>query len=98
MEFRILGPLEVAQGDRDVALGGGKERALFAVLLVHANEVLPSERLIEELWGDAAPATAAKSVQMYVSHLRRALRGERGDNGADELLVTRALRRVHAAA
>ena len=90
MEFRILGPLEVVEGDRVVALGSGKARALLAVLLLHANEVVPSERLIEELWGEAAPVTVAKSVQTYVSHLRRALRGERGDNGADGLLVTRA--------
>jgi predicted ATPase/DNA-binding SARP family transcriptional activator len=90
MEFRILGPLEVVDGDRVVALGGGKERALLAVLLLHANEVVPSERLIDELWGEAAPVTVAKSVQIYVSHLRRALRGERGENGADGLLVTRA--------
>ena len=90
MEFRILGPLEVVEGDRVVALGSGKARALLAVLLLHANEVVPSERLIEELWGDAAPVTVAKSVQTYVSHLRRALHGEQGDNGADGLLVTRA--------
>ena len=90
MEFRILGPLEVVEGDRDVALGGPKERALLAVLLLHANAVVPSERLIDELWGEAAPVTAAKNVQLYVSHLRRALRGERGEYGADGLLVTRA--------
>ena len=90
MEFRILGPLEVVAGDRVVALGGGKERALLAVLLLHANEVVPSERLIDELWGEAAPATVAKMVQVYVSHLRKALRGEQGENGADGLLVTRA--------
>jgi predicted ATPase/DNA-binding SARP family transcriptional activator len=90
MEFRILGPLEVVAGDRLVAVGAGKERALLAVLLLHANEVVPSERLIDELWGEAAPATVAKMVQGYVSHLRRALRGGGAGNGADGLLVTRA--------
>jgi DNA-binding SARP family transcriptional activator len=90
MEFRILGPLEVVEGDRVVALSGGKERALLAVLLLHANEVVPSERLIDELWGEAAPATVAKMVQVYVSHLRKALRGKRVENGVDGLLVTRA--------
>jgi predicted ATPase/DNA-binding SARP family transcriptional activator len=90
MEFRILGPLEVIEGDRLVALGRGKERALLAVLLLHANEVVPSERLIDELWGEAAPTTVAKSVQVYVSHLRRALRGGGAGDGADGLLVTRA--------
>ena len=93
MEFRILGPLEVVEGDRVVALGSGKARALLAVLLLHANEVVPSERLIDELWGESAPATVAKSVQVYVSHLRRALRGGGAENGADGRLVTR----VHAA-
>jgi DNA-binding SARP family transcriptional activator len=90
MEFCILGPLEVVEGDRVVALGGGTERVLLAVLLLHANEVVPSERLIDELRCEAAPATVAKSVQVYVSHLRRALRGGPAENGVDGLLVTRA--------
>src|ERR1051326_6496875 len=92
MEFRILGPLEVVEGDRDVALGGPKDRALLAVLLLHANEVVPSERLIDELWGEAAPVTAAKSVHLYGSHLRRALRGGRRGRGAGD-----PRRRLHAA-
>jgi predicted ATPase/DNA-binding SARP family transcriptional activator len=90
MEFRILGPLEVHDGDRRIAIGGGKQRALLALLLLNANEVVPSERLIEELWGEAAPATAAKSVQLYVSGLRKALHGGAVGNGADGLLLTRA--------
>src|SRR4051794_12717625 len=90
MEFRILGPLEIADGDRVVHLGAGKQRALLAVLLLHANEVVASERLIEDLWGDAAPATAAKSVQVYVSQVRKALRnGEPQDDG-ERVLLTRA--------
>jgi DNA-binding SARP family transcriptional activator len=83
MEFRILGPLEVFEGDRRVALGGPKQRALLAVLLLHANEVVASERLIDELWGEHPPATAAKSVQLYVSRLRKELHS--GPNG---LLLT----------
>jgi DNA-binding SARP family transcriptional activator len=74
MEFRILGPLEVAERDRQVALGRGKQRSLLALLLLHANEVVPSEQLIDELWGERPPPTAAKSVQVYVSQLRKALR------------------------
>src|SRR3954471_6170959 len=73
MDIRILGPLEVVDGDRVAALGGAKPRALLAVLVLHLNEVVTRERLIEEIWSDAAPATAAKSVQVYVSALRRSL-------------------------
>ncbi|HET8754706.1 MAG TPA: BTAD domain-containing putative transcriptional regulator [Solirubrobacteraceae bacterium] len=73
MEYRILGPLEVADRDREVLLGGGRQRSLLALLLLHANEVVSSERLIDELWGDAPPPTAAKTVQVYVSQLRKAL-------------------------
>jgi DNA-binding SARP family transcriptional activator len=76
MEFRLLGPLEALDGDRSIALGGAKQRALLAVLLLHANEVVSSDRLIAELWGERPPATAAKSVQTYVSRLRKEL-GER---------------------
>ena len=73
MEFRLLGPLEVLESDRPVPLGRGRQRALFALLLIHANEVVSTDRLIDELWGDAPPRTALKSVQVYVSHLRKAL-------------------------
>lgn len=56
-----------------VDIGSGKRRALLANLLIHANEVVPAERLIDELWNEHPPATAAKSVQVYVSQLRKAL-------------------------
>src|SRR5215211_2241360 len=73
MEFRILGPLEVAEGGVPVALGAPKQRALLAVLLLHANEVVSAGRLVDELWGEAPPARAAKLVQHYVSGLRKVL-------------------------
>lgn len=73
MEFRILGPLEVVDGERPLALRSGKERALLAFLLLHANEVVPSARLIDELWGERPPPTATKILQNTVSHLRKAL-------------------------
>jgi DNA-binding SARP family transcriptional activator/tetratricopeptide (TPR) repeat protein len=79
MEFRILGPLEALEGGRAVLLGGSKQRALLALLLLHANETLGVDRLIDELWGECPPATAAKTVRVYVSRLRKALRGGNGD-------------------
>jgi DNA-binding SARP family transcriptional activator len=82
MEFRLLGPLEVAEHDRMLALGALKQRSLLAVLLLHANEVVSVERLIDELWGESPPATVGKSVQVYVSRLRKQL--------GDDRLVTRA--------
>jgi DNA-binding SARP family transcriptional activator len=81
MEFRILGPLEVAEGGRLVSLGRGKQRSLLALLLLHANEVVSSEQLINELWGERPPATAAKSVQVYVSSLRKVLGPANGTTG-----------------
>ena len=71
MRFRILGPLEA--GDPPLPLGGGKQRALLAVLLLSARRTVSRSRLIEDLWGDDVPDTAAKMVQIYVSHLRKAL-------------------------
>jgi class 3 adenylate cyclase/predicted ATPase len=73
MEFWILGPLEVHDHGRQIPLGGGKQRALLGVLLLHANESISSERLIDELWGDQPPARAHKLVQGYVSGLRKLL-------------------------
>jgi DNA-binding SARP family transcriptional activator/class 3 adenylate cyclase len=73
MEFRILGPLEVRDGDREVRLRGGKERALLALLLVNANRTLALDRIVDALWGEDVPETAQKMVQVYVSHLRKLL-------------------------
>ena len=73
MEFRILGPLEVRRDGQALALGGAQQRALLAVLLIHRGEVVSTDRLIDELWGERAPATAAKTVQGYVSQLRKEL-------------------------
>ena len=87
MDFRILGPLEVSDQGREPAIAAGKQRALLVILLLHANEVVSSDRLIEELWGERPPGSAAKSLQVHVSRLRHAL--ERGDgNGAESMIVT----------
>ena len=73
MRYRVLGPLEVRDGDESVRLAGSKQRALLALFLLHANQVLSRDRLIDELWGDAPPATAVTSLQMHVSRLRKLL-------------------------
>jgi YVTN family beta-propeller protein len=77
VDFRILGPLEIEDDGRVLPLGGSKQRALLALLLLHANEVVARDRLIDELWGDGAPETAATAVQGYVSALRKTLGAER---------------------
>src|SRR5262252_2228760 len=76
MDYRILGPLEVVDGGESVALGRPKERLVLAVLLLHANEFVSRERLIDELWGESPPPTAGKAVNVYVSQLRKALTRE----------------------
>jgi predicted ATPase/DNA-binding SARP family transcriptional activator len=73
MEFRVLGSLEVHDDAGVVTLTGAKPRALLAVLLLHANEPVSADRLAIALWGDDAPAGAAKTIQVHVSRLRRAL-------------------------
>ena len=73
MQYRMLGPLEVLGDDGPLPLGGAKQRALLALLLLHAGRVVTRERLIDDLWGDAPPATARTTVQVYVSRLRKLL-------------------------
>ena len=85
MEFLILGALEVRDGGRQLALGAPKQRALLAILLIHANEPVPRDRLIDELWGESPPARAAHSVQVYVSQLRKLLEVEDAGESAGVL-------------
>ncbi len=77
MDFRVLGPLEVLDGDRELDLGAPKQRALLAILLLHANEVVSNDRLIDDLWEDEPPETAQKALQVYVSQLRKLVGKER---------------------
>src|SRR5262249_36262859 len=72
MEFRVLGPLEAVRDGRSVPIGGGKQRALLGLLLLHANEVVSRDRLIDELWSDRAPGTAGHSLDVQISRLRKA--------------------------
>jgi len=81
-EFRILGPLEVEGPSGPVALGGQRQRALLAMLLLEAGRVVPTERLVDQLWGEEAPKTATTSLQNAISRLRREL--------GEELLETRS--------
>jgi DNA-binding SARP family transcriptional activator len=73
MEFRILGPLQVLDEGRELPLGGAKQRALLALLLLDPNRVVSRDRLIDELWGASPPDTARTALQVYVSQLRKAL-------------------------
>jgi len=73
VDFQILGPLEVADGARPVELTGGKQRALLALLLLHAGRVVPVERLVDDLWGEEVPDSARKMIQIFVSQLRKQL-------------------------
>jgi basic membrane lipoprotein Med (substrate-binding protein (PBP1-ABC) superfamily)/DNA-binding SARP family transcriptional activator len=73
MQFRILGTLEAGIGEAAVELGPPKQRAVLAIMLMHVGQILPIDRLIDLLWGETAPRTAAHSVQVYISELRRAL-------------------------
>jgi DNA-binding SARP family transcriptional activator len=83
MQYRILGPLEATDADgTPLPIGGRKQRALLAVLLLRANEVVSTDKLIDELWGEDPPGTAANTVQVHVSNLRRAL-------GSREAILTR---------
>jgi YVTN family beta-propeller protein len=71
IEFRILGPLEVRDDGREVSIRGRKLQSLLALLLLHAGEVVARDRLIDDLWGEDPPTTAAKTLQVHVSRLRR---------------------------
>ena len=73
LEFRILGPLEVSDETGHVALGGPKQRGLLAILVLEAGRVVPTDRLVDLLWGDEAPKTATASLQNTIGRLRRAL-------------------------
>ncbi|HJQ73769.1 MAG TPA: BTAD domain-containing putative transcriptional regulator [Gaiellaceae bacterium] len=79
MEFRILGPLEVVEDGNPVALGTLKERLVLGVLLLHANEFVSRDRLIDDLWGEAPPPTARKAVNVYLSQVRKSLAGAGAD-------------------
>src|SRR5262245_24787025 len=82
MQFRVLGPLEVESENGLLPLGGARQRAVLAALVLQPNEVVARARLMEAVWGEEPPETAASALQGYVSALRKAL--------GSEAIVTRA--------
>src|SRR6202041_4070676 len=74
MRFCVLGPLEAYAGERGVAGGGGRQRALLALLVMQAGQVVSRDRLIEELWAGEPPPSGPQSLDVYLSRLRRAFR------------------------
>jgi len=85
MDFRLLGSLEVSAQGAVAELGPPKQRALLAILLLHAGEIIPVDRLIDLLWGEHPPRTANHSIQIYISDLRKAI----DSLGGKEILTTR---------
>ena len=88
-DFGILGPLEVSRCGCLVPLGGPRQRAVLALLLLEANRVVSLDRLAEDVWGGHPPEGWVTTVQIYVSHLRQALEPARARGAAGEVLVTR---------
>jgi DNA-binding SARP family transcriptional activator len=89
MRFGVLGPLEVIAESGPVPLGGQKQRVLLALLLTRPGRVVSVDALVQGLWADAPPRSAAKTLQSYVVHLRRALEPGRPRGSAGTVLVTR---------
>ena len=88
MEFRVLGPLEVVEDGRPLVMPSGRQRALLAFLLIHANRIVAAERIVDELWGDGGPESGAKAVAFHVSKLRDALEPGRRRNKPNGILAT----------
>ena len=109
MEFRILGSMEVLDGPRRARLPAGRGRAVLAMLVLHAGEVVPADRLIDELWGEHPPPTASTALQGLVSKLRKQLgqatletvgggyRLAAQPDDVDALLFAKLLERAHSA-
>jgi DNA-binding SARP family transcriptional activator/predicted negative regulator of RcsB-dependent stress response len=90
VQYDILGPLQVRDAGRPLALGRPKQRAVLAILLLSAGTVVSLDRLVEELWGPQSPPQALASVQAYVSHLRRLLEPQRAPGDPATVIVNQA--------
>jgi DNA-binding SARP family transcriptional activator len=77
VDYRILGSLEAVRDGRELTLGGAKQRALLAILLLGANRVVTTDQLVESLWPDTPPGKPQTAIQGYVSQLRKTLDPER---------------------
>jgi DNA-binding SARP family transcriptional activator len=73
MHARILGSFQLEEGGRHIPIGGVRQRAVLVSLLLHTNEIVPSEQLLMDLWGEDSPLSAANSLQAAISRLRRVL-------------------------
>ncbi len=89
MDVRLLGPLEVVAAGNRLALGGTKQRAVLAMLALHADRVVALDSLVDGLWGERPPPTAVNAVQVHVSALRKVLRGAAGSSPEDGPAVLR---------
>jgi DNA-binding SARP family transcriptional activator len=88
VDFRILGPLEVIDDGRSLVLGGCRQRAVLAILLIHAGQVVSAESLIDQLWMETPPKSAVSTLRGYVSHLRRVLEPQREVGMPAQVLAT----------
>ncbi len=86
----MLGPIEVWEKGERLAVGGGRQRVLLAALLLRPNEMVSTDRLIDELWGERPPETAATALHGFVSQLRKVLEPDRGSGATPAVLVTRS--------
>src|SRR5436190_4701477 len=90
MEFRVLGPLQVVDGDHTVDLGSRKQRCLIALFALHADRVVSLDRMVDALWQGEPPPGYAATVHAYVSRLRRILEPERDGRASSTMLVREA--------
>lgn len=90
MEFRVLGPVEAHDGDASLPLGGAKQRALLAYLLIHRNQAVPVDTLLDLLWGDQPPETAQTALYGLVSNLRKLIEPDIRSASDSRVLVTQA--------
>ena len=88
VDFRVLGPIEVVVEAGAVKLGGPRQRAVLAILLLHANRVVPVEQIADDLYGDAVPATAVAQVRDHVSQLRKLIAPKSGLDTSESIIET----------